>query len=780
MFLFTTSSMIGDSIINILYKILLSLDSIIYSLISWLYQVFNILASCQLFKSEFYTSLSQRIYVIIGVITLFILSYQLLLLVINPDENKIFGEGKKIIVNVITSLAMIVLVPVAFDVLFSFQNSILKNDTIGEIILTDVNDDSANFCANAENSIDCYGNKMAVDTFQAFFYPASATISDIENNSAGNDITAEYNDEEITLNEAYEKVTTEGKFMVFTAFSDNIVDKEISYIWLISTIMGGIMAYIILVYCLDLGLRAVKLAFYEIIAPLPIIVRVIPSLSKVFSSWIKATLSTYAEVFIRIAVLYFAIFAFSYVPSIMNGLFQGLDQTSDPIIYLLVRVILILGIIIFIRKFPELISEITGIKSGNFSANFMDRIKEAAFIPAAIGGTIAGHGNPLAGIRAARAAWKNKDLRGIGAEVKRRAEIKQLKDEGASRFEIFKAMQKNKWRNALGLDSEYDAEISKIDKEMESVENKNGFNITFKDEKGNDITIAPNQSINIGAAEIERLEAQKIENVEKMSTAKDEIKTLQDSIDYGKRIASIAGNVKEEAEKKIDEKGSKEQYTLNYKQTRRITGENGEEQEVEIPFFTGTYEQIVERINKMTDKERADVECDLSEIRKQMINNYIARESKEDGLIKFELESGFETIQRKGFTCRVKNENGEIKSVEYKIEKENDNYYAYYLDDNNEKVYIMDDSGQNKATDYELADKLKGMAKSSNNILGLEIQEIQQEKVDPLEAQNSGIDALIRQSKDKKEAKKNTSKMIKKKKIVGYVASNKPPEDKKK
>ena len=79
------------------------------------------------------------------------------------------------------------------------------------------------------------------------------------------------------------------------------------------------MAYIILVYCLDLGLRAVKLAFYEIIAPLPIIVRVIPSLSKVFSSWIKATLSTYAEVFIRIAVLYFAIFAFSYVPSIMNG-----------------------------------------------------------------------------------------------------------------------------------------------------------------------------------------------------------------------------------------------------------------------------------------------------------------------------------------------------------------------------------------------------------------------------------------------------------------------------
>ena len=91
MFLFTTSSIIGDSIINILYKILLSLDSIIYSLISWLYQVFNILASCQLFKSEFYTSLSQRIYVIIGVITLFILSYQLLLLVINPDENKIFG-----------------------------------------------------------------------------------------------------------------------------------------------------------------------------------------------------------------------------------------------------------------------------------------------------------------------------------------------------------------------------------------------------------------------------------------------------------------------------------------------------------------------------------------------------------------------------------------------------------------------------------------------------------------------------------------------------------------
>lgn len=781
--------MILDAIKQGFYWLMLSLDGLVYTLISWFYQVFNVLASCQLFTSDIYQGLAQRIYVIIGIVTLFMLSYQLLLLVINPDEQKNFGDGKKIVINVVTSLAMILLVPTAFNVLFSFQNAVLSSDALGELILSNVaEDDSINRCTNSNtnNALGCYGNKMAVDTFQAFFYPANANVSDIENGTSASEITAEYGDQDITLNQAYEIATTEGRFHVFASFAENVVDGEISYTFLISTILGLILAYVIFVYCLDLGLRAVKLAFYEIIAPLPIIVRVIPSQTKMFSSWVKATLSTYAEVFIRIAILYFAVFAFSYIPSIMSGIFQGSAYVENPVIYFLVRAILILGIIMFVRRFPELLSEITGIKSGNFSASFMDRIKEAAFIPAAIGGAIVGK-TPAAAFRAGRAAWKNKDLRSIGAEAKRRAEYEDLRNQGMSRWEIYKYRKNKEFRENLGYDSPYEAQIRNIDYQSETVENKGRIKLKYKDANGEEHVIDSNQAITIDNATIERFEAQKLENVQQMSIAKDEIGNLQKDIDYGKRVSSIASNIKDEAEKKIDEKGSKELFTIQIKNRRPLLDAEGNKirEEEYLTDFTGNYQQIADRIDKMSDDER--LAYNLTDIRQSMIKAFIDRESKVDGMVKNELETGFETIKNNGgWTYKFKgvDNNGHEITISRKIEieKGENGYNAFYMDvdaqGNKSKIYLEDDNHE-KLTGYELADTLKGLSKGSNNIIGLEVQNIQQTEVDPLEAQNAGLDALIRQSKEKKEAKKNSSKMQNLKKADGYIASNKPPEGKK-
>lgn len=788
----TTASLVGDWIQGGLYKLLLLLDSLVYTLISWFYQVFNVLASCQLFTSDIYEGLAQRIYIIVGIVTLFMLSYQLLLLVINPDESKNFGDGKKIVINVVTSLAMILLVPTAFDVMFRFQNAVIQSDTLSELILSNVDDDSMINCNNSDSSLGCYGNKMAVDTFQAFFYPTNASVDDIEAGTSASQISAEYGDGTITLDEAYDIATTEGSFSVFSAFSDNVVDGEISYTWLISTIMGGIMAYILFVYCLDLGLRAIKLAFYEIIAPLPIIVRVIPSQTKIFSSWVKATLSTYAEVFIRIAVLYFAVFAFTYVPSIMASAFN--QYTDNTVIFLLVKAILILGIIIFIRKFPELLSEITGIKSGNFSASFMDRIKEAAFIPAAAGALVTSRGNPFAAIRAGRAAWRDKDLRSIGAEARRRAEYKELRKQGMKPWEIYKYRKQKQLREMLGFDSPYEAEMRKIENETETFQNSTRSKIVLlRDENGKELlAIDSGKAIQIDNATIEKLEAEKLENVQKMNDDKNEIASLQKSADYGKLVASIAGNVKDEAEKKIDEKGSKETYTL-YRKQRVVDPQTGSVTWVDDtsdPFFTGTFQQISDRIDKMTDEERA--KYNLAEIRSKMIENFIASQSKVPSLVSKELESGFQTIiNNGGYSCKVykkdaagnvmRDANGSaiVESREYVVEKNaNGEYEAYFIDGSNNKIYVTDDSGRKKSG-YDLADALKNLSKESGNILALEMQEIQQKKIDPREKQNSDIDTVLKTVKDLKEAKKNSQKMQTLKKADGYIASSKPPEKKK-
>ena len=152
-------------------------------------------------------------------------------------------------------------------------------------------------------------------------------------------------------------------------------------------------------------------------------------------------------------------------------------------------------------------------------------------------------------------------------------------------------------------------------------------------------------------------------------------------------------------------------------------------------------------------------------------------------MVKNELETGFETIiNNGGWTYKFKDEHGKVISRKIEIEKGEKGYIAYYMNEdaqgNKTKIYVEDDNHE-KLTGYELADYLKGLSKASNNIIGLEVQHIQQTEVDPLEAQNEGLEALIRQSKEKKEARKNSSKMQTLKKADGYIASSKPKESKK-
>ena len=108
----------------------------------------------------------------------------------------------------------------------------------------------------------------------------------------------------------------------------------------------------------------------------------------------------------------------------MGNIFASNSAYSENIIiYLLVRVVLIIGILIFVKQMPKLIEEVTGIKSGNFSMNIMDHLKDASWAPSAVGGLIAGRGNPLAMIRAGAHGWKNNNLQGIGREFNRREKL---------------------------------------------------------------------------------------------------------------------------------------------------------------------------------------------------------------------------------------------------------------------------------------------------------------------------------------------------------------------
>ena len=71
---------------ELFYNILLFLDGIIYSFIDKLYQLFMALASARILTEENIQHFMDRIYIVLGVIMLFVLAYSILMSIINPDN----------------------------------------------------------------------------------------------------------------------------------------------------------------------------------------------------------------------------------------------------------------------------------------------------------------------------------------------------------------------------------------------------------------------------------------------------------------------------------------------------------------------------------------------------------------------------------------------------------------------------------------------------------------------------------------------------------------------
>ena len=94
---------IGDSIKEGFAGIILTLDGIIYGLISSMYKVYTLLASARIFSSDAFTMIANKLYVIIGVAMLFVLAYSILRAIIDPDQaGKGDMAGGKIVKGVIT------------------------------------------------------------------------------------------------------------------------------------------------------------------------------------------------------------------------------------------------------------------------------------------------------------------------------------------------------------------------------------------------------------------------------------------------------------------------------------------------------------------------------------------------------------------------------------------------------------------------------------------------------------------------------------------------------
>lgn len=382
----------GDDFINnvlsLINWIFIMIDSMVYSFVSYVYQIFLALAQgVSLFDNTFVEELVGRIYIILGVVMLFLIAYSLLKVMINPDE---LTKGKNspvnIIKDVLISIGLIALLPTIFDFAFDFQNSLLANNTIGKIIVGNKGSLSGDGTEDSAAIIRKGGYVMASGVWQAFMHANEGYCS--TKSEEGGSCEVVHVDEEKTktfgdLWDEAEKATT---FWKFTQAIPAIVEGKVTYYFIVSTVAGVYILYVLFSYCIDMALRLVKLAVFEVIAPIPILARIIPNeqAKKVFSNWLKATISTFVEVFIRIALLFFAVLLISTVIASVDNFFGTLFSGSARVdILFFAQALIILGVIMFVKEAPTIIKDITGLDGGKFGKSFMRGI---GMMTASIGG----------------------------------------------------------------------------------------------------------------------------------------------------------------------------------------------------------------------------------------------------------------------------------------------------------------------------------------------------------------------------------------------------------
>lgn len=421
-----------ETVSGIIRNIFFSLDKIVFGLIGDVYGLLLQICRTSVFDTDAIHSFSSRIYVFIGLFMLFKLSISLITYLLNPDDfakgDKNFG---KIIKNAILALVMIVLCPYIFTELFEFQSIILEENTIMNVAFGTPTDTSSKVGRYSNSTyVDDAGNKIqftlaytfAQPNYQEFSHSGYADLIDCkytyQKDKNGNfefRKKAVYTDDDIgkdskfiyQLNpscfgiydpdkDEYVQDGINGQLLMAFAAADSTSAYQdyaqgvaqqsfslffkkdainakiesgayvINYRFGISTAIAIGTLYLLLMFCIDLAVRSVKLGFLQMIAPVPILSYVDPKSGKdgMFNKWFKSVKNTYLDLFIRLFALYFGIYVITLV-----GRFRDV-VTGEVVDNWIVRIFMIIGVLIFIKKLPEFLKDALGFEGNGIFKDF--------------------------------------------------------------------------------------------------------------------------------------------------------------------------------------------------------------------------------------------------------------------------------------------------------------------------------------------------------------------------------------------------------------------------
>lgn len=383
---------------NLVRSLFSWLDSVAYTLFSWVMQLIFDIAQVSVSDAfdTFYSGIQERIYALLAIYMLFKITISMLTYLVNPDSisDKSSGVGK-LSIRIVTSLVMLIAFPMAFNFLKTVQPHIME--ALPRIIL-------ASEVGNTDlgSQMENVGKNIAFQTYNGVFFNTSC--ADLEESGKcfafGN-----------TVDDAV-------KFINEPVPGDDD-SYRYDYMPLVGFVVALVMTLILLGYCVDVAIRVFKLIILQLIAPIPIISYMDPKSSKdgAFNKWIKMVISVWADLFIKLAIIYFVMLAISELFT-SGSISDVTSQLFGANVFRggLVTLALIVGLLFFAKDAPKFIGDALGIKMGENGKLFggLGKIMAAGAIGAgAIGASIAaGRASRMADVENG-INDKNKFVRGL-------------------------------------------------------------------------------------------------------------------------------------------------------------------------------------------------------------------------------------------------------------------------------------------------------------------------------------------------------------------------------
>ena len=494
--MYTLKLSLMETVQDSLRTLMLDICNIVYKLIAFCYEVLYKLGTINLLQDEAVQNLISRVTLIIGIFMVFRVTFAFVQYIVDPDAMLDKSKGvPSIVKKIIISIVLLGSTPYLFSMAFKIQKTVLDSHVLERLIFANDTIDTSTF-----------GGVISSTVFTTFYrINEGPSNPNVQTYVDCKEIVNEYLDNEISTSNGSLDLAY-ACLLERTDYPANPVDKskKVGSAYIVDFDGGGTLAlvaglvtlYISFLFTLQIGVRMFQLVYLQIVSPIPIAMYITPKGDDQLKKWGQQCLTTFLDLFLRIIIIYLAMFLIEVVRD--NNDFKTLFG-GGALYNAYVTCILMIAILIFAKKIPNLLKEIFpslgGAAGFSYSLKMPDEAKKVGLFGAgAIVGGIAGMATGIAngkGTLTGRAGNAFTGFfRGVAGGAKTKGSIVENVKKGmaSQRVASQKAYERNNdgstfWGRTLGasgasrtkeafdkelsLYSDYNGVVDLIDKELE-------------------------------------------------------------------------------------------------------------------------------------------------------------------------------------------------------------------------------------------------------------------------------------------------------------------------